>query len=287
MGQEAAKKRFDAQFNLRALIPNYQEYFDDWAGRSDRTRRKRTGYVEVGYGQGPLERLDVFPSSGKNAPVVVFIHGGYWQALDKRECSFIAEGFVPFGMNTVILNYPLAPRASMDEIVKKNREALATIFTRAREFGGDGNRIYLIGHSAGGHLLAMLMATTWPELDPRLPPDVIKGGCAVSGLFDLEPIRLSYLNEVLKMDERASLRNSPIHALPRKGVPLILCVGELETEEYHRQSSEYGRLWKDRGFPLEELVVPGRHHYDMMGEVADQKSLLNRTIRKRILSLFP
>jgi len=278
------RRTLDAQFNLRLLIPDYRKYFDEWARRSEGTRQRLTCRLDVPYGKDPLEKLDIFPAEKDGAPVVVFIHGGYWQALDKKDCGFLAEGFVPFGLTTIILNYPLAPQVSMDEIVRGTRQALAWIRLRSDEFAGDPERIFVVGHSAGGQLLAMLLATNWPNLDGRLPADPIRGACAVSGLFDLEPIRNSYLNEVLKMDREMARRNSPIHFLPERPSPLILCVGGDETREYHRQSEEYARLWRAKGYPLEEIAIPGRHHYAMMAEVASPDSPLNQAIRQQVAS---
>ncbi|MCI0525821.1 MAG: alpha/beta hydrolase, partial [Nitrospira sp.] len=167
----------DAQYNLRRRHPNFQDYFDKNEQKSERVRQALSCQLDIAYGNRPGERLDVFPAPELNAPVHLFIHGGYWQFLDKRSHDFVAEPFVAIGCTTVVINYDLAPSVGIDEIVRQVRAALAWTYQNINTFNGDPSQIYISGHSAGGHLVAMAMVTDW-EKDWNLPANLVKGGCA-------------------------------------------------------------------------------------------------------------
>src|SRR5262249_509506 len=152
-------------------------------------------HANLAYGPHERERLDIFPAAQTPAPVQVFFHGGYWQAFSKDTFHFVGESFIEHGITTAYVNYPLGPQASMAEIVASCRNSLAWLYRHVGEYGGNPQKIYISGHSAGGHLVAMLMATAWPDQAAELPRDLIKGGCTISGLFDLIPIQLSYVND--------------------------------------------------------------------------------------------
>lgn len=276
------KTELDAQYNLRAAVKEYQAYFDEWDRCSKRARRKLPGELNIAYGSHPLETMDIFFSGQPNAPLLVFIHGGYWQGLDKNQFSHIADGFVHAGVATAVVNYGLAPDVNMDEIVRQNHKALAWLWCHGDGFGFDPNRIFVCGHSAGGHLAALLAATDWVSFDQALPPQLIQGIFAVSGIFDLEPIRLSYLNDVLGMDAAVSKRNSPLYNLPEKPIPLILAVGDLETDEFHRQTRIFAECWDSNGFPVAIIHMAGLHHYSVVNEIASTKSPLNQAILDQI-----
>ena len=276
------KIALDAQYNLRAAVKEYEAYFEEWDRRSQQTRRQLAGELNVAYGSHPLETMDIFFSDQPNAPLLVFIHGGYWQGSDKSQFSHIADGFVQAGVATAVVNYALAPDVDMDEIVRQNHNALAWIWRNATDFGFNPKKIYVCGHSAGGHLAALLAATDWAIFDQDLPSQLINGICAVSGIFDLEPIRLCYLNEVLGMDAEVSKRNSPIYNLPDKPMPLILAVGELETDEFHRQTQIFAESWRSKGFPVDTLHMAGFHHYSVVNELARPKSPLNQAVLGQI-----
>jgi arylformamidase len=209
---------------------------------------------------------------------MVFIHGGYWQGSDKSQFSYLAQGFIPAGITFAAVNYSLAPEVGMDEIVHQGRKALTWVWQHAEEFGYNSDRIFVSGHSAGGHLASLLASTDWPNFDSGLPPDLIKGICAISGIYDLEPIRRCYLNAVLEMDEETSKRNSPINHLPELEIPMILSVGGLETEAFQRQSEEYAARLQSKRFPLEVVAMPGFHHYSVVDELANPASPLNQAV---------
>ena len=236
----------DAQFNLRQRHPEFETYFVDWDERSRQTRERLACHLDVRYGSQPKETLDIFAAEAPGAPVHLFIHGGYWQNLDKKDFSHLADALVAAGITVMVVNYDLARAVDVDEIVRQNRAALAWIWQHAADFGGDRERLTISGHSAGGHLAAMLLATDWPDFSPGLPPSPIKGACAISGIYDIEPISLSYQNAVLRLDAAAVARNTPLHHLPHAPVPLVLAYGAEETDEFARQTAIYAEAWRAR-----------------------------------------
>jgi arylformamidase len=267
--QDYDQDRLDAQYNNRKRFPDYVDRFAAWGEWSQGTRDKLTCRLDVAFGEHPLESLDIFPAEKPGAPIYVFIHGGYWYSLDKRDYSYVAEGMVPHGITTIVNNYVLAPDGDMDEIVRQNRAALAWIWQNATQFGADRNRIYVAGHSAGGHLAAMLLATDWPGFQAELPQDLVKGACSISGLFELEPIRLSYLNGKLGMDREMAKRNSPALLDYPAPAPFLLVVGKDESDEYHRQSEAMAVKWGKLGYEHELCVPDGLDHFAVVDSLID------------------
>jgi acetyl esterase/lipase len=249
----------DAAYNNTAAVglARRDAYVAERVARSDAFRRKHAGKIDLRYGSGSRQRLDLFPASRPGAPTLVFIHGGYWQQNDKEPFAFIGEGMVPAGFNLAVVEYTLAPAARMDAIVAEIRAAVAWVIDHAAEHGGDPARVFVSGHSAGGHLTAVAMS------DPR-----VAGGIAISGLFDLEPIRLCYLNEKLGMDPAEAERNSPILHLPSRSAPLVVTVGLGELPELIRQSEEFATAWRKRGLPGQYLPLAGHDHFSILDELA-------------------
>lgn len=269
----------DAQYDLRARHPEAEEVFSRWAAESERVRRDLECRLDVAYGPSEAEQVDLFLPPESGAPVLVFIHGGYWQWRDKADFSFIAEPLVAAGFAVVMVNYGLAPSVDMDEIVRQTRAAVAWTFGHAGEYRGDAGRIVISGHSAGGHLTAMMLATDWAA-HPELAGTGIKGGCAVSGLFELEPIRLCYLNEALGLDEASAERNSPIAHLPGVAAPLSVVVGGAETDEFLRHSAEFAEAWRGKGLPGEHVVLPHLNHFTILDEMCLPQSRLRDAIAR-------
>lgn len=274
------QEQLDAQYNLRARHPDHAAHFERWGRASAEARQALDCHPDLRFGSAEAQSLDLYlPSAARTpAPVVAFIHGGYWQAMDKADFGFVAPPFVEAGIAFASLNYTLAPAASMHEIVAEIRTALAWLPRNGGGFGLDPSRLYVCGHSAGGHLTAMALTTDWPALGPDLPGDLIRGGCAISGLYDLEPIRLSYLNQALGMGPEDARAASPVQAAAPR-VPLLLSVGGEETEEFHRQQEALFRAWGGGGM-LERIDMPGRDHFTIMDALADAESaLFQRTCR--------
>lgn len=261
----------DAQYNNRARFPNFIEHFERWKTWSAAMRRTLPCHLDISFGPREVEKVDIFPANAEGAPLYVFIHGGYWYSLDKSDYSYIAAGLQPHGIATVVNNFGLAPMHDMDEIVRQNRAALAWLWRHAADFGGDPNRIYVSGHSAGGHLAVMLLATDWPAFESGLPPDLVKGACAIGGIFDLEPIRLSFLNEKLRLTPAQVQRNSPLRLDYPICAPLLLVLAADESEEFHRQSAEMKTFWKELGYPAELVVPADLDHFNVVNQLRDPK----------------
>ncbi|MEE8554435.1 MAG: alpha/beta hydrolase [bacterium] len=271
------QQQLDAQFNLRARHPEFQDHFDWYEQASERARGDLECRLDVPYGDSSLQKLDVFPAATAGAPVQVYIHGGYWQSLDKSFFSYPAAPMVGAGAAFVSINYDLAPNVTIDEIVRQCGQALDWCYRNAASFNGDAERLYVSGHSAGAHLGMMMLTRDW-SADGGLPAPAVKGVSAISGVFDLESIRLSYQNEVLRLDAEAARRNSPLYNLPRHGVPLIAAVGADETDEFRRQNGMLATAWRARGFHCEELTVPGQNHFDIVKSLQRADDPLTRAM---------
>ena len=272
------REALDAQYDNRARIPHYLDYFDRWLDWSAETRATLPCERDVAYGELPVETLDIFPASGPGAPILIMIHGGYWYSLDKGFNSFVAEGFRPHGVITVVIDYGLAPEFRMDEIVRQNRAAAAWLWRNAATFGGDPSRIHALGQSAGGHLAAMLLATDWPAFGDGLPPAVVKSAVSISGIYDLEPIRLCYLNDKLGMDEAEAHRDSPVAQRYPVAAPLMLVSGDIESDEYARQANAMASVWQAHGYPLSRLELPGHDHFTLADPLRESGSRLTQAV---------
>ena len=275
------QKALDAEYNNRTKVKDAMEWVARFGAESARARAELPLRFDVPYGDHHAERLDVFPAARPGpAPVHVFVHGGYWQRMDKADFSFVARGLRPAGAVTVIVNYGLVPSIEFDELVRQCRAAVAWVHRHAREWGGDPDRISVSGHSAGGHLVAMLLATDWAEFGA--PADIVKAGCAISGLYDLEPIRLCYLNEVLNLTPEVARRNSPVHLAPARPTPLILALGGTEGAEYHRQAGDLAFAWRAHGVPIEVMDLAGHDHFSIVAELESPFSPLARAIQGQL-----
>lgn len=263
----------EREYNARAAIPEHPRIFARWAEQSAVTRRLRACLIDLPYGDTTGEKLDIFPTRGDGAPLLVFIHGGYWRSLDKSDFAWIAPPFVAEGVAVALLNYGLAPKTPMEDIVRQVLRALAWLYRRADRYGIDPERIYVSGHSAGGHLTAMAMAALWPVLDPELPADLVKGGLAISGLYDLAPLLLApFVNADLQLTPERAARLSPVHLPAATDAPLITAVGALESSEFRRQNALIARRWP-RNF-VRDVPMPGCNHLTVCDQLGDPVSPL-------------
>lgn len=260
----------DIQMNLRARWPEHPEFFERWATDSAAVRSRLSGDLDLAYGASAAETLDLFPASGSEpSPLLAFIHGGYWQALDKGDYSYLAPAFIDRGAAFASLNYGLAPEIRIGEMIDQVCRALIWLYREAATYNIDRRRIVVAGHSAGGHLAAMALSTDWPAAAPDLPKDLLAGGCSVSGVYDLEPVRLSYHSEILDIPASEAPGWSPLHCLPAAAPGLILAVGSEETREFLHQHQDYAAAWRGRGLNLQEVPLPGLHHFsavDALGQ---------------------
>lgn len=270
---DLSRAELDREYDNRAKVPDSAQQIVWYGRRSAETREALGGALDVRYGPHQAETLDIFgagPPAGR--PVNVFFHGGYWRAMHKDDFSFVANAFVPAGMLAVVVNYALVPSVDMDELVAQCRRAMAWLYRNIADYGGDPGRLFVSGHSAGGHLVAMLMATDWPAFDTGCPADLVAGGLGISGLYDLEPIRLCFLNESLGLDREATRRNSPLHLRRRVAGELVLVYGAEEGDEYAWQSDVLGRAWEKTRVE----VMAGHDHFSIMRQLDDPGSALSR-----------
>src|SRR5258705_4061769 len=184
----ADKEGLARQYNNRALVPDHAQYFARWGDASARARSIMPSHLDRRYGDMPGETLDLFPARKGDGTCMMFIHGGYWRSLDKHDFSFLAPAWVDAGVSLAVVNYDLCPKVTIDEIVRQMLRASRWLWLNAEQYGMDQDRLYVAGHSAGGHLTAMLMCALWQQLDPRLPKDLWQGGLAISGIYDLRPL---------------------------------------------------------------------------------------------------
>lgn len=254
----------DRMYNNRDLVPDYAEHLRDWAARSAQAMRGGSRSLDVRYGGGPNEHLDVYRAAREGAPVMVFIHGGYWRSLDKKDHAFVAPPFTREGVCVVVPNYALCPAVTVPDIVMQMVRALAWTWRHIAEYGGDPRRIHVAGHSAGGHLAAMMASCIWPVFDARLPDDLVKGALSISGLHDLEPImHTTFLQPTLKLTRQHALQASPARLPPPPKGQLLSVVGELESEEFHRQAKLIQSAWGHDRVPVCE-AIPGRNHFSVL-----------------------
>jgi arylformamidase len=258
---------YNRQFNARAAVPDHAHIFTRWQKQSAHVRRTQACLLDIGYGEEAGERLDLFPSRRRNAPLLVFIHGGWWRSLDKSDFSFIAPGFLEAGCNVALTNYTLAPAASLEAIVRQQLKALAWLYRNAEQYDIDASRIVVAGHSAGAHLSAMMLAARWPEYEDDLPMDLVKGGVLLSGLYDLEPLQhADYVNVDLKLKTEHIGPLSPAFMPKASPAPFVTAVGGLESEEFHRQNALIAANWKEDLFA--DVTLPQRNHMTICDALA-------------------
>ena len=260
------REHLDREYNARAMTAAFDK---------DAIYRERSAEVfetvervaDIVYDGRSGSKLDIYPA-GKGSPLFLWIHGGYWRASTKDENAFVAPGLVQAGISVASIDYTLAPAASLDEIVRQVRAGVAWLERHGGEYGADTRLLHVGGHSAGGHLTGMLLARGWHD-GFGLRTDLIGTALPVSGLFDLHPLRHTFVNGPLSLDEAAASRNSPIEHLPeRSGADLIAAVGGLESSEFKRQTRDYVDRWAGRSFRGREIAMPGFHHFDIILELA-------------------
>ncbi|MES1222684.1 MAG: alpha/beta hydrolase [Bacteroidota bacterium] len=267
-----SQEQLNNQYNTRLHVPDFADYFDRWEKLSRQTELEYTVFKNISFGTHPLECLDIFPAATPLSKTLIFIHGGYWHLLDKSLFHFIAAEFLKHNVTTVFINYPLAPDVSMNEIVSSCRLAVHWLHENVIRFGGDSSQLYLLGHSAGGHLATMLMTEG--------STNFIKAVISLSGLFRLEPIMLSNINDVLQMDKETATINSPVLLKPEIPCPLLLVTGMKETDEFKDQSEELYNSWKHKLRNIDLLKISGKNHYSIVDALTSDNSLLQPAIFK-------
>lgn len=240
-----------------------------WRAAAAATRGRIAARLDIPYGDTACETFDLFEPRGRtasgrpssSAPLLVFIHGGYWRSLSKNDFSWVAADYVARGIKVAIVDYALVPIVPLETIVRQNLAAIAWMHAHAKELGIARERIVVSGHSAGGHLTAMMLAARWSQWDASLPADVLCGGVAVSGLFDMEPLRHTpYLNADLQLTLDRVAPLSPLYMTPATDAPLVTAVGGDESDEFKRHTREIGIAWSH--VLREDVALPGANHFD-------------------------
>jgi arylformamidase len=266
-------------YNNRELVPGHARYMARWAEDSRLARSRMTSHLDLRYGDGAGETMDLFPARKGDGSCLMFIHGGYWRSLGKSDFSYLAPTLVDGGISLAVVNYDLCPAVSMHEIVRQMLRASRWLWLHAEDYGMDQDRLYVAGHSAGGHLTAMLMCALWPVFDARLPKDLWKGGLSISGLHDLRPLlHVDWLNVDLRLDDSSALALSPAFLPPATRAPVMTAVGGDESSEFHRQNALLRERW--RGAFAGDIAMPGRHHFSVVDALAEPSSALYQGLRK-------
>jgi arylformamidase len=280
-----ANEFLDREYNPRVQILNFGDFFARWKAQALETRELLEGRLNLAYGTAPAETLDFFPAARANSPLLVFIHGGYWRALDKADFSWVAPPYVAAEISVAVLNYGLAPVTPVPEIVHQIRRACAWLFCSARTLGFDPDRIFCSGHSAGGHLTAMMLATEWAAMSASLPQRLLAGALTVSGVFDLQPLtHAEFLRKDLGLNENAAREISPALLPLHNDVPLLRAVGALESAEFHRQSELIAAHWP--GACTTGLIdVAGCDHFAVCDALATPGNVLFERTRAAIEAL--
>lgn len=272
--EKFSRAEIDAQYDLRKGRPDYEvTVIPAWIAESEKARAALGGTIDLRYGEGPKQKLDIFSCGKADAQTLFYIHGGYWQRGDKSIYSFLARPFVKAGVNVVIVGYDLCPLVTITRISDEIREAIAYIWRNASTLGLNRDCLTVIGHSAGGHLTQMMMATDWPAFGADLPKGLIQNGIAVSPLSYLEPVRLSVLNDGLLMDAKEAHSESPMtNHPPATHAPQMVVVGGNETDEFHRQARIYVEKYATDDRPIELYIVPDVDHFDVVNVLANPES---------------
>lgn len=272
-----SQEELDAQYNQNSLVADNSGFKQRKIDDSAAARAGLTCLRDVAYGPSLAEVLDIFPAPVDGAPIQIFIHGGAWKSGHKDEVSFPAPIFVEAGAAYVALNFGEVPDVMLEEQVRQCRAAIAWVWRNAETFGGDKDRIFVSGHSSGGHVTGMMVVTDWEGVY-GLPADIIKGAAPISGMFDLEPVRHSWRNSYLGLDEPRARALSAIHQIPEAPIDLALGFGLGELAEFQRQSCAFAQAWEAAGKSCRLIEVPGRNHFEMGADFGNPESPVTRAI---------
>ncbi|RUR58030.1 alpha/beta hydrolase [Vreelandella populi] len=258
----ATQEEIDRAYNPM-LGRDPQVLVKDWQQRSEASRARHRVTLDLAYGPSTAERMDIFHAQSSDAPVHVFYHGGYWRSLSHREFSFIVDGLVEAGITVVVVNYALCPEVRFSELVRQSRAAVAYVYRHAKALGVDPAQLSISGHSAGGHLSAMLVSTDW-EGSFGLPNQLIRGALCISGLYDLRPFPWSWLQPKLQLSGRDVQEFSPLWLPCRVSAPMQLVVGGQEPEEFERQMMAYGEQLLHKGQQVEQHLLNEADHFSIL-----------------------
>jgi arylformamidase len=276
---------YDSMYNNRALVPDHAAHFAHWAQTSADARANLKCTLDIAYGEGPNETLDIFPAKQKNAPVVVFIHGGYWRSLDKADHSFVAPPLHDMGACVVVVNYALCPGTSeqpvtIPDIAHQMAKALAWTWHNIAQYGGNPLQVVVAGHSAGGHLAAMLLACDWQKVDASIPAHWLQKALSISGLYDLTPLRKTpFLQESLKLTAQHARMASPaLWPRPKKGMLYTVAGGD-ESAEFLRHNRLIHQIWGPKSVPVCEDLA-GLNHFSIVTDLTKKGTRLSALMKQ-------
>ncbi len=265
---------YESEYNNRARVPEWSEIFEDWKTRSA-TLRGQAAAADLGVPHGPTPRLilDIlWPDTSRTAPVVLYIHGGYWQYSHPRDVSFVAQGLLENGVAVALAGYDLAPDAPLATIINQVRGAAVTLYHRINR------RVAVAGHSAGGHLAAALTATRWHELDVRGPDDIVTAGVGISGVYEVAPLVQTSMNDKLRLSQDEAERLSPVFWDVPKDRVFEAYVGGEESAELRRQAHDLAATWAAKGVETSYHAIEGANHFTVVEQMADPRSALVTTL---------
>jgi arylformamidase len=274
----------DLQFNPRLQVPGFAAHFTKWRDGASTARQQITGQLNLAYGSTKAETFDFFPASGANRPLLIFLHGGYWRGLDKSDFSWVATPFVAQGISVAIANYGLLPVVPLKEIVAQVRRCCVWLYEHARDLGLDRRRFVCSGHSAGGHLTAMMLTTDWPSLSARLPRRLLAGALTISALTDLIPLcEAPFLHKDLGLEPAQARELSPAYLECLNEVPIVRAVGALESQEFHAQSELLAKIWP-ASCQAPMINVPEANHMSVCDVLGTPDSCLSQAVHTLIAS---
>jgi arylformamidase len=262
---------YESAYNPRLAVPEFASHFERWRRKAKEARDALSGYLDVPFGPHPMQKMDIFRAKGRSRALLLFIHGGYWRALDKSDHSFVAVPFVERGVTVALINYALCPAVHVQDIVLQVLQGCAWAYRNGNNFGAPDGKLFVAGHSAGGHLTAMALAAQWPKFAPDLPNKVVQAGLSLSGVFDVEPImHTPSINVDVRLTPGEVKRVSPVLLPPATDAPLYTAVGGKEQEGFHHQHQLIRQRWKVAA--KADLPCPDDNHFTILDRFADPGS---------------
>jgi arylformamidase len=271
------QEELDKQYNNRIQVPDFEKHLQLWETASAYTAGRRKYYKDISYGNRPEQLLDIYPSGKKHSKTLVFIHGGYWHSFNKSSFHFIADAFKQDAITTVLITYPLMPMVGMETLLASVALATRWLIKHIEEYNGNPDALYLCGHSAGAHLSALLLCNNRVANDIGGFSRGYQAACLISGIYNLIPIELSYLNKVLGLTRAVSLAYSPCLLKPSDPVPIWLVTGAEETEEYKDQAAGLATAW---GPIVQTLEIPGTNHFSLLETILEESGTLQLMLQQ-------
>jgi arylformamidase len=274
------RDEMEYQYNPRVSVPEFPELAKTKAAQARKVRDTANSWLNLRYGNSPRETLDIYAAEKAGGPVLIYIHGGYWRSGNKEDnCNFVPT-FTRRGVTVVLVEYDLCPQVTVTDIVRQTRSSIAWVYKNIVLYGGDPTKLFVSGHSAGGHLTAMALAHDWTK--ERLPADLIKGAVATSGVYDLDMVMEISVQEEVRMTPEIAKQNNPFLNPPRVKCPLVVAVGGTEPKGWQQMSKDYFEFCKQHGMKVEYLVEPDANHYTMSEHLLDDARPLTQEIIRQM-----